>query len=30
MYNNKEQYSKVVYFCKIFDDFFRLYNPFPP
>ena len=21
---------KVVYFCQIFNVFFRLYNPFPP
>ena len=26
----KRPSCKVVYFCQIFDVFFRLYNPFPP
>ena len=26
----KRTSCKVVYFCQIFDVFFRLYNPFPP
>ena len=27
---NKNDHLAVVYFCQIFDVFFRLYNPFPP
>ena len=30
MYNKKLPSCKVVYFCQIFNVFFRLYNPFPP
>ena len=27
---SKRPSGKVVYFCQIFDVFFRLYNPSPP